>query len=65
MKKKAKQKPQGKDGDEEEEEEDPILANPNRAIGKKMNISDLSAPRELSRKERYVVCEKVEYNLCC
>ncbi|KAJ7590467.1 casein kinase substrate phosphoprotein PP28-domain-containing protein [Mycena floridula] len=34
-----------------EEEEDEDLINPNRTV-KKMNISDLSAPRELSRRER-------------
>lgn len=55
LKKKQKQKPQQKDGDEEEEDDDPLLANTNRAIGKKLNISDLSAPRELTRKERYAV----------
>lgn len=31
-----------------------MLANPNIAVGKRLNISDLSAPRELSRRERYV-----------
>jgi hypothetical protein len=33
-------------------EEDDLIANPNR-ITKKLNISDLSAPRELTRRERY------------
>ncbi|KAI0063381.1 hypothetical protein BV25DRAFT_1869840 [Artomyces pyxidatus] len=36
------------DGDEEEDE---FLVNPNR-VAKKLNISDLNEPRELSRKER-------------
>lgn len=35
----------------EEEDEDPLLANPNRGIGR-MKISDLSAPREMTRRER-------------
>lgn len=51
-------KKQGKTGkqadDGEDTDEDPIMANPNITVGKKMNISDLSAPRELSRRERYV-----------
>ncbi|KAF5329357.1 hypothetical protein D9619_008935 [Psilocybe cf. subviscida] len=34
-----------------EEEEDPDLVNPNH-VTKKMNISDLNAPRELTRRER-------------
>ena len=33
-------------------DEDDLIANPNR-ITKKLNISDLSAPRELTRRERY------------
>lgn len=37
--------------EEEDEDEDPLLVNPNRAIGR-MKISDLDAPRELTRKER-------------
>ncbi|KAI0298464.1 casein kinase substrate phosphoprotein PP28-domain-containing protein [Multifurca ochricompacta] len=41
-----------KDGDEDGDvDKDDLIANPNR-ITKKLNISDLSAPRELSRKER-------------
>ena len=34
-------------------DEDDLIANPNR-ITKKLNISDLSAPREMTRRERYV-----------
>lgn len=34
------------------EEEDPDLINPNH-VEKKLNISDLGAPRELSRREKY------------
>ena len=41
---------EGADGDGNE---DDLIANPNR-ITKKLNISDLSAPRELTRRERYV-----------
>ena len=37
---------------EEEEDDDPLLTNPNRTAGKRLAISDLSAPRELSRRER-------------
>jgi cobalamin biosynthesis protein CobT len=36
-----------------EDEEDEDLINPNH-VGKKLNISDLGAPRELSRRERYI-----------
>ncbi|KAF8259724.1 casein kinase substrate phosphoprotein PP28-domain-containing protein [Lactarius quietus] len=39
-------KAEGEDGDE-----DDLLVNPNR-VTKKLNISDLSAPRELTRRER-------------
>ncbi|KZT03305.1 uncharacterized protein LAESUDRAFT_729339 [Laetiporus sulphureus 93-53] len=46
----AKQK-QEEESDEDEEGRDPLLANPNIAT-KKMNIADLDAPRELSRRER-------------
>lgn len=49
----AKQQKDGED-DDEDEDEDPVLANPNLNVGKKMTISDLSAPRQLSRRERYV-----------
>jgi len=34
-------------------DEDDLTANPNH-VTKKLNISDLSAPRELTRRERYV-----------
>ncbi|KAI0759064.1 casein kinase substrate phosphoprotein PP28-domain-containing protein [Fomes fomentarius] len=54
-KKKAAAAAKGANGDEDEEEgggEDPLLVNPNRAAGKRLNISDLAAPRELSRRER-------------
>lgn len=61
MKKKKAQAAQAKkqtngDGEDEEEEgdKDPVLVNPNHSVGKRMNLSDLSAPRELSRKERSV-----------
>ncbi|KAI9429019.1 casein kinase substrate phosphoprotein PP28-domain-containing protein, partial [Lactarius indigo] len=33
------------------DEDDELIANPNR-LTKKLNISDLSAPRELTRRER-------------
>ena len=59
MKKKKKelaaQKAKGDDGeDDDDSDQDPLLANPNLAVGKKMNISDLSAPRQLSRRERCI-----------
>jgi hypothetical protein len=37
--------------EEDSEEEDDLLVNPNRAA-KKMNISTLEEPRELTRRER-------------
>ena len=40
------------DDDDSDDDQDPLLANPNVAVGKKMNISDLNAPRQLSRRER-------------
>ena len=39
---------------QEAEEEDPDLINPNH-VEKKLTISDLAAPKELSRRERSVV----------
>ncbi|KAI0326287.1 hypothetical protein GY45DRAFT_122109 [Cubamyces sp. BRFM 1775] len=51
-KKKGQAKQANGEDEEEDEDEDPLLANPNIAAGKRLNISDLSAPRELSRKER-------------
>jgi hypothetical protein len=42
-----------KAGEGEEGAEDDLIANPNR-VAKKLNISDLSAPRELTRRERCV-----------
>lgn len=51
-KEKAKQKKKdGGDEDDEESEDDSDLVNPNREM-KRLNISDLSSPRQLSRKER-------------
>lgn len=47
---KQKQKQAGGGGDDDSED-DSDLINPNH-VKSKMNISDLSAPRELSRKER-------------
>jgi len=47
--KQAADKKKQADGDDEEEDSD--LVNPNH-VKTKMNISDLGAPRELSRKER-------------
>jgi hypothetical protein len=54
MKKDKKNQAQKDEEDEEDEDQDPLLANPNTAVGKKMNLSSLSAPRELSRRERFV-----------
>ena len=39
--------------EDEEEAEDELLVNPNH-VKKKLTIADLDAPRELSRRERYV-----------
>ncbi|KAH9921128.1 casein kinase substrate phosphoprotein PP28-domain-containing protein [Fomitopsis serialis] len=40
-------------GDEDEgSDQEPILANPNIAAGKKLNIADLGSSRELTRRER-------------
>lgn len=50
LKKQGKKKEVAED-EGEEEDEDPLLANPNRGIGR-MKISDLSAPREMTRRER-------------
>lgn len=44
---KAKKKEEG------DEEEDPDLINPNH-VQKKLNISDLNSPRELTRRERCI-----------
>jgi hypothetical protein len=49
-KKQAAAKAAAKTGEDEEDED---LINPNH-VGKKLNISDLGAPRELSRRERYI-----------
>jgi hypothetical protein len=43
----------GANEDGEGDDGDDLIANPNH-ITKKLNISDLSAPRELTRRERYV-----------
>ena len=51
----AKKQANGGDEDEDEEDDDPLLVNPNHAAGKRMNLADLSAPRELTRRERYVI----------
>ncbi len=42
-----------KRGDGTDDDDDDLLINPNH-VTKKLNISDLSAPRELTRRERYV-----------
>lgn len=51
LKKQGKKKEVEEDNDEEDGE-DPLLANPNRTVGR-MKISDLAAPREMTRKERW------------
>ena len=43
--------PPPKKGEDDDSEDDSDLINPNH-VKNKMNISDLGAPRELSRKER-------------
>ncbi|THH04501.1 hypothetical protein EW146_g10162 [Bondarzewia mesenterica] len=42
---------------EEEEEEDELLVNPNR-VTKKMTISELNEPRQLTRRERFIFSGK-------
>ncbi|KAF9648135.1 hypothetical protein BDM02DRAFT_3073977, partial [Thelephora ganbajun] len=39
--------------EDEDKDEDPLLANPNRMVGR-MKIKDLGTPREPTRKEREV-----------
>ncbi|OCH90850.1 hypothetical protein OBBRIDRAFT_792858 [Obba rivulosa] len=51
-KKKAQAKQQADAPKDEDDADDDLLANPNIAVGKKMNIADLGAPRELTRRER-------------
>ncbi|KAG2005706.1 hypothetical protein CC2G_002089 [Coprinopsis cinerea AmutBmut pab1-1] len=48
---KGKTKATGSGDDDDEDEDDSDLINPNH-VQKKMTISDLNAPRELSRRER-------------
>jgi hypothetical protein len=55
----ASKKPVAKKDEEDEEDED--LINPNH-VTKKMNISDLSAPRQLSRRERSAIPDVVIVN---
>lgn len=50
LKKQGKKK-EAVDEEGEDEDEDPLLANPNRTVGR-MKISDLGALREPTRKER-------------
>lgn len=50
LKKLGKKKRTAEDGDEDEDG-DPLLANPNRTVGR-MKISDLATTAEPSRKER-------------
>lgn len=49
----------GGDGDGNDGED--LISNPNH-VTKKLNISDLSAPRELTRRERYVPASVSPYN---
>ena len=37
---------------DDDDGDDPVLVNPNRSTAKHMNLADLGAPRELSRRER-------------
>ena len=53
-------KPKG-DGDDGEDDLDEDLVNPNRGVQKRLNISDLNAPRELSRRERCVPFLLIDY----
>jgi len=59
--KKAGKKPQAaaaKADEDDDEEEDPIFKNPNVTVGKKLTISDLDAPRELTRREKEAKTQK-------
>jgi hypothetical protein len=51
------------DGEAADGDEDDLIANPNR-ITKKLNISDLSAPRELTRRERYARFPVPLFSIC-
>lgn len=55
LKKKADEAKRGEGANKDDDGDggDDLIANPNH-ITKKLNISDLSAPRELTRRERYV-----------
>ena len=64
-KKKQPTKTGSNDEEDEEDKEDPLLANPNRTMGKKLNIADLDAPRELSRREKYVHDRYSRYGCSC
>ena len=59
-KKQAAEKAKKAAGEDEDDDED--LINPNH-VTKKMNISDLNAPRELTRRERYCspICETRQF----
>ena len=59
-KKQAAEKAKKAGGEDEDDDED--LINPNH-VTKKMNISDLNAPRELTRRERYCspMCETRQF----
>ncbi|OBZ74557.1 hypothetical protein A0H81_05428 [Grifola frondosa] len=51
-KKKAQAKQQAEvENDEDQEDQDPLFTNPNIAAGKRMNLADLGAPRELHARE--------------
>ena len=52
-KKQAAEKAKAKAIAEGDEEEDDLLINPNR-MAKKMDISSLNEPKQLSRRERYI-----------
>ena len=53
LKKKQAAEKANKAGEDGDGDDDDLLVNPNH-VTKKLNISDLSAPRELTRRERYV-----------
>ena len=56
-KKQAAQK--AEEEDEDEDGQEPLAANPNIASGKQRSLASLNAPRELSRKERYVQSQAI------
>jgi hypothetical protein len=51
---KKQQAAHAKKADDDDDDDDTDLVNPNRVAPKKLKAADLAAPRELSRRERFV-----------